>query len=112
MRWMLVLATAVGLGATLTPRAPATVRSGDDLQRALNDAKGGDTILLERGAAFTGNFVLPAHAGDGDVTLRTEGDEGLPREGQTMTPESASALAKLRSPNGPPALATRAGARG
>jgi len=112
MRWLLVVATAVGLGATLTPGAPATVRTGDDLQRALNDAKGGDTILLERGATFTGNFVLPPHAGDGDVTLRTEGDEGLPREGETMTPESASVLAKLRSPNGSPALATKPGARG
>jgi len=112
MRWMLVLATAVGLGATLSPGATITVRAGDDLQRALNDAKPGDTIVLERAATFTGNFVLPAHAGEGAITVRTSGDEGLPREGEAITPEAASVLAKLRSPNGSPALGTRPGARG
>ena len=32
-------------------------------------------------------------------------------EGGSITPEAASALAKLRSPNGSPALSTKAGAR-
>src|SRR5204863_2087091 len=112
MRWLLVLATAIGLGAALAGGTTVTVRAGDDLQRALNEAKPGDTILLERAATFTGNFVLPAHAGDGVITVRTTGDEGLPREGEAITPEAASVLAKLRSPNGSPALATKPGARG
>jgi hypothetical protein len=109
---MLVLATAVGLGTALSTESSVTVRAGGDLQRALNGAKPGDTILLERNATFTGNFVLPAHAGDGVITLRTAGDEGLPREGEMIAPEAAGVLAKLRSPNGSPALSTKPGARG
>src|SRR5262245_17819386 len=112
MRRVLLGVTAIGLGAALAVGSPTTVRGGDDLQRALNDARPGDTILLERGATFTGNFVLPAHAGGGVITVRTAGDEGLPREGEAVTSEAASVLAKLRSPNGSPALATKPGASG
>jgi hypothetical protein len=43
-------------------RAPIRVRTGAELQNALDDARGGDTILLEPGATFQpgseGSFVL------------------------------------------------------
>jgi hypothetical protein len=56
--------------------------------------------------------VLPVHSEGGVVTQRTAGDAGFPVEGDRMTPETAGALAKLRSPNGAPALATAPRARG
>ena len=36
-----------------------TVNAGGDLQAAINNAQPGDTIVLQAGATFTGNFVLP-----------------------------------------------------
>jgi hypothetical protein len=90
-----------------------TVPASGNLQDALNRARPGDTILLERGATYVGNFVLPGRDDASRVvTVRTEGDADLPLEGERMTPDAAERLAKLRSPNGSPALATAPGARG
>jgi hypothetical protein len=92
---------------------PVTVPAGGNLQDALNRARAGETILLERGASYVGNFVLPVHDdGERAVTLRTAGDAGFPVERDRITPASSAALAKLRSPNSSPALATAPGARG
>jgi hypothetical protein len=93
--------------------ATVTVRAGEDLQLALNNARPGDTILLERGATYVGNFVLPARAGDDarEITLRTALDDGLPAAGERISPASAPILAKLRSPNNLPALTAAPGAR-
>jgi hypothetical protein len=92
--------------------ATTTVRAGEDLQQALNGARAGDTILLERGATFTGNFVLPARSGSDarDVVLRTAGDTGLPAPGQRIAPHMSSRLAKIQSPNNRAALRTAPGA--
>ena len=82
-----------------------------DLQAALDQAQPGDTILLQAGATFTGNFVLPAKA-DGAtsyITIRSAADlSTLPGPGVRMDPIYASQLAKLHSPNSAPALATAA----
>lgn len=88
------------------------VRSSDELQRALNNARPGDTIQLARGVEYVGNFILPATpAGDSrPITLRTYSDWGLPGNGQRMRPAYAVNLASIRSPNGEPALRTAAGA--
>ena len=91
-----------------------TVPAGGDLQAALNQARPGATILLERGAAYVGNFVLPAApggSGDRVITVRTAGEDAV-AAGTRMDPDAAAALAKLRSPNGAPALATAPGAAG
>jgi len=47
-----------------SPAAAATLiaNAGDDVQAALDAARPGDTIVLEAGATFTGNFVLPPRA--------------------------------------------------
>jgi hypothetical protein len=107
---------AIAMAAVIvgdTSASTVTVRAGEDLQQALNAARPGDTIQLERGATFTGNFVLPSRASDDDrdIVLRTADDSGLPGEGQRITPDAASKLAKLQSPNNMPALQTAAGAR-
>lgn len=90
-----------------------SVPAGGDLQAALNAAHGGDTILLVRGASYVGNFTLPARSdSDGVITLRTEGDQGFPGDGERITPDAAAQLAKLRSPNSSPTLATAPSTRG
>jgi hypothetical protein len=110
-------AASLALAAAIVGQPSAnsvTLAQGGDLQQALDSARSGDTILLARGATFTGNFVLPVHPGNADavVTIRTEGDADLPRAGERITPAASDRLAKLRSPNGSPALQTAPGARG
>src|SRR5262245_32883040 len=77
----------------------STLPANGNLQDALNRARPGDTILLTRGATYVGNFTLPVKDGSAVITIRTAGDDGLPGEGQRMTPAAAEALAKIRSPN-------------
>src|SRR5262245_4921375 len=72
-----VIAVAFFLLRTNGIRAQATennsgtrsVAAGGDLQKALDEAKPGETITLEAGAVFTGNFILRRKAGDGVITL-------------------------------------------
>ena len=103
---------AAPAAGSLRASSPAVVNvpAGGDLQAALNRARPGDTITLEPGATYTGNFVLPVKPGAQHITVRTAGDEGLPRAGVRVQPAHAPAMAKLRSPNGQPALRTEAGA--
>ncbi len=94
-----------------SPGRSINVPAGGDLQTALNDARPGDTILLEAGATFTGNFVLPVKSGNGYVTIRSSvPDAALPPSNARITPSYAAQLPKLRSGNTAPALATAAGA--
>src|SRR5262249_44526414 len=90
-----------------------TVPAGSNLQDALNRARPGDTLLLDRDATYVGNFVLPVRGRPGDppITLRTTGDSAVPA-GERMTPAAATHLAKLRSPNSSPAMSTAAGTSG
>jgi hypothetical protein len=85
------------------------VREGGDLQKALDAAAPGDVIALESGATFTGNFTLPRKSGSGWITIRSDvPDSRLPREGERITPEYSSALAKIVAPNNMAALRTQA----
>jgi hypothetical protein len=87
-----------------------TVRRGDNLQTALNSAVAGDVLVLEAGAEFVGNFVLPVKSGDAPIVVRSAFNDQLPVAGQRIRPQQASLLARLRSPNTSPALRTDAGA--
>ncbi len=83
------------------------LRSGDDLQAAINAAQPGDTLLLEPGASFIGNFLLPEKSGAAYITIRTDTTSVvLPKAGIRIRPSDAASLAKLRSPNTSPALRT------
>jgi hypothetical protein len=87
------------------------VPSGSSLQDAIDRANPGDTLVLEAGATYVGNFVLPSKQGSQYITIRTAGESnGLPRAGQRVAPGHAARLAKLKSPNREPALRTAAGA--
>ena len=91
--------------------AERLVRAGGDLQAALDAARPGDTLLLEPGATFVGNFRLPVHGGKTFITIRSAAsDMLLPPEGARITPAHARHLPVIKSPNTRPALATAPGA--
>jgi Carbohydrate binding module (family 6) len=96
--------------ARTTVAGTLSVNAGDDLQAALNAAQPGDTILLQPGATFTGNFVLPAKGGSSYITIRSAADDSLlPGPGARLTPAFAGQLPKIQADRGP-ALATATGA--
>lgn len=76
-----------------------TVKSGGDLQAAIDRATPGDTILLEAGATFLGSFNLPNKTGNEYITVRsTASDKDLPAEGERIDPNKySSRLPKIVS---------------
>jgi hypothetical protein len=66
-----------------------TVHPGDSLEDALDTAACGDTLLLQSGAVFSGNFVVPDKNCDDShwIIIRTSApDASLPAEGTRLTP--------------------------
>jgi hypothetical protein len=83
------------------------VKSGGDLQAALNRAKAGDTIILEAGAKYVGSFVLPEKAGSEFITIQSSELARLPKEGVRVSPKDAAFMPKiLSSGKGEPAVKT------
>jgi hypothetical protein len=102
---LMLVAVAPAAGATVT------VSAGADLQAAINNAQPGDTLLLEAGATFVGNYVLPAKGGGAYITIRSAAaDAALPADTARIDPTFASMLPKIQSPNSATALATAPGA--
>lgn len=88
-----------------------TVSAGGSLQAALDQAQGGDVILLQAGATFTGPFHLPNKTGAGWITIRTSAaDSQLPAPGQRITPAYAPVLPKIVTTGAWAALTTDRGA--
>src|SRR6185369_7368450 len=86
------------------------VGKGENLQKVLNAAESGDTIVLEAGATYVGPFVLPKKNNDAYITIQSSKAEQLPA-GQRVTPANQSLMPKLLSPGkGEPAVRTAAGA--
>ncbi len=75
------------------------VREGESFQKALNQAKSGDTILLEAGKTFKGAFKLPKKTGNEFITIRTSADDSqLPPADTRIDPKKhAKFLPKLES---------------
>jgi len=91
--------------------ATIAVPAGGDLQAALHKALPGDIILLQAGATFVGNFVLPKKSGTSYITIRSSAPDGsFPPAGYRIDPRFASLLPKLRSPNTASVLMTATGA--
>src|SRR5688572_16681991 len=84
------------------------VRRGENLQLALNAAAPGDVIVLEAGAEFLGNFVLPVKSGDSPIIVRSAASALLPGEGARIQADHVPLLARIRSPNNASALKTAA----
>jgi hypothetical protein len=89
------------------------VSAGDDLQAALDAAQPGDTILVQAGATFVGNFILRAKPQTTPlwIVVRSDAsDADLPPAGTRIQPSYAPLLPKLVSPTQDPALKTDPGA--
>src|SRR2546423_12724383 len=56
------------------------VKTGGNLQRALDAARPGETIALEAGAVFNGTFTLPKKDGDDFITIRSARADELPAD--------------------------------
>lgn len=88
-----------------------TVNAGGDLQAAINQAAPGDIITLQAGATFTGNFTLPNKSGTGWVVIRSSSsDSSLPPQGTRVSPQNASLMPRIVTPNTDAAIKTAAGA--
>jgi hypothetical protein len=104
---------SINVTATSAPLPPLStggviaVNAGEDLQAAIDNAQPGDTIVLQAGATFIGNFVLPAKPGSAYVTITSSGDRSrLPGDDTRIDPSYSPLLAKIKSPNSGPAIAT------
>jgi hypothetical protein len=107
---MLVLAAGISVPMTASA-ATITVDAGGDLQAAINAAQPGDTILLQPGATYAGNFKLPVHGGTTYITIRSAAPDALlPPAGMRISPAYSPYLPKLASPNSVAAVRTAPGA--
>ncbi len=89
----------VGNVASEFSGASILVKKGGDFQAALEKANPGDTILLEAGESFVGNFSLPNKTGEQFITIRSSAkDSELPAENTRIDPKLFSkVLPKLSS---------------
>ena len=88
------------------------MNAGDDLQAAIDRARGGDEISVRAGATFTGPFTLPVHQGRKPVTIRSSRLNKLLR-GRRVRARDARFMPRLLTPGrGLPVLATSPRARG
>jgi PKD repeat protein len=101
-----LLDTTFPAGSGATTNVPA----GGNLQSALNSAQPGDTIVLQAGVTYTGNFTLPAKTGSSFVVIRTSNLAGIPAEGTRVTASNAAAMPKILTPNSNAAVSTAQGA--
>jgi hypothetical protein len=83
------------------------VAAGGNLQAALNAAQPGDEIVLQFGAIFTGNFVLPVKAEGPVIVIRSS--SALPF--RRITPADSSLLPLIVSPTVDPALSAVGGVK-
>ena len=77
------------LSETPAPGKSTLVKNAGELSAAIQQAACGDTIRLQAGAEFAGNFTLPAKRCDDEhwIVLRTRAaDKDLPAEGTRLTP--------------------------
>lgn len=77
------------LADTPAPGSTIQVNAGGNLQTALDSAQCGQTIALQAGATFSGNFTVPAKNCDDAhwIIIRTSApDSALPPEGTRITP--------------------------
>ncbi len=91
------------------------VSAGADLQTALNNAQRGDEVVIQAGATFTGNYVLPAKAGtaaNGWILVRSSASAQLPAMGNRVGPANAGLMPKIISPNSDAAIKTALTASG
>ena len=114
---LLVAGAGIGL-VQRARRVAAPQRNGSilklgrngDLQAALNQARPGDTIVLEAGAVYQGPITLPVKSGSDFITIQSSRANDLP-EGVRVSPAQSQLFAKVQSAtNGEPIVKTKPGA--
>ena len=101
-------------GETRSTLSQVTTRStsvpaGTNLQYVIDAAQPGDTLILQAGVEYRGNFILPVKTGTGVITITSSRLVDMP-EGQRVTPAKRVAMPRIVSPNGAPAIASARGA--
>lgn len=96
------------------PQAGKTfhVAQGDDLQAVIDNASLGDTIILQAGATFSGNYRLPAKGLGTEnswIYIISSDLDQLP-SGTRVHPANINHMPKIETPNANPAIATMYGA--
>jgi hypothetical protein len=71
------------------------VGAGGNLQKALDDAKPSDVIVLDAGATFVGPFVLPEKPGNDWIYIESSRADDLPPPGHRVTPANAPLMPKI-----------------
>ncbi len=77
------------LADTPAPGKVRVIRENDNLQNAIDEAKCGDTLKLQAGAAFSGKFTFPKKPCDDThwIIIRSSASNAeLPTEGTRITP--------------------------
>jgi hypothetical protein len=85
------------------------VPSGDtqSLQKAISAATCGDTLVLEAGSTYSGNFTVPAttcKSDSGWIEIVSSELSDLPASGNRVAPADESKMAIISTPNVAPAL--------
>ena len=98
---LLVVATLVGCGWQENGQAAGQgsivkLAANGDLQRAIDRAKPGDTIVLEAGQIYEGPITLPVKSGSEYITIQSSRISELP-ENTRVSPEQSNLFAKLQS---------------
>ena len=91
-----VIATFFVLSSLHANAATLTVPAGGSLQSAINAAQPGDTIILQAGATYTGDFVLPNKSGTEYITIQSSRVDELP-EGVRVGPAQKALFARLQN---------------
>lgn len=87
--------------------ATIPVATAQQFQDALNAANPGDTIVLNAGVTYKGNFTLPSKSGDSYITITSSSLSQLPPEGERVAPYYAQYMPRIASAgNNLPALRT------
>src|SRR5215211_7729302 len=94
-KWF-TLACMLFAGAWSANAATITVPVGGSVQSAINAAQYGDTIIVQAGAVYTGNIVLPLKSGTGEIVIQSSRLSELP-EGVRVNPSQSALFAKLQS---------------
>src|SRR5437868_1750927 len=94
-KWIAVILVLVA--GTLTARASTiTVPVGGNIQSAINAAQYGDTIVLQAGAIYTANLVLPLKSGTGEIVIQSSRLSELP-DGVRVSPAQSALFPKSQS---------------
>ena len=95
LKYAIILTILIAAGIKANA-ATITVPAGGSLQSAINSALPGDTIIVEAGVVYTGDFVLPIKSGTGYITIQSSRAHELP-EGVRVGSAQSALLARIRS---------------